>query len=382
MVKHQYKEHNLKSVLENIRTNLASGSLHLEIKLEEQQKLKNCLIIWQNGEITYAGCNIPSDRELLKKIGQKFKPDVIDAAINLAKQKAANPDSIREVADLLVKMRVLTWEQIEAIVRHQVVCILEQALPQAGQFEFNPTVEFDLCYGENSQGLDWSKLIQDIDRRQKEWAGFAPVIASMYAVPHITTSSLQKVTDPAVRQHLQLWVDGQRSLVDIAEQLDKDPLNLAPSYLNWAKSGWLSFKTIPAPENKVFVANAKPTETKERSIILSVDDSPIVQTAIKRALADRYQVLLASNAIDALSIMNQKHVTLLLLDVTMPGVDGLEMCRTVRSIPKFRDLPIVMLTARDGFVDKIKGQIAGSTQYLTKPFHNDKLIEIVEKYVK
>jgi twitching motility two-component system response regulator PilG len=80
--------------------------------------------------------------------------------------------------------------------------------------------------------------------------------------------------------------------------------------------------------------------------------------------------------------MNQKDIRLLLLDVTMPGVDGLEMCRTVRSIPKFRDLPIVMLTARDGFVDKIKGQIAGSTQYLTKPFHNDKLIEIVEKYVK
>jgi twitching motility two-component system response regulator PilG len=123
-------------------------------------------------------------------------------------------------------------------------------------------------------------------------------------------------------------------------------------------------------------------ESKNRAIILSVDDSPVVQTTIKRALADRYHVLLASNAIDALSIMNQKEIALLLLDVTMPGVDGLEMCRTVRSIPKFRDLPIVMLTARDGFVDKIKGQIAGSTHYLTKPFHNEKLIEIVEKYVK
>jgi twitching motility two-component system response regulator PilG len=382
MVKHQYKEQHLKSVLENLRSNLASGTLQLEIKIETQQKVKNCIIVWQNGEITYAGDRIPSDLELLKKIGQKFKPDVIDAAIDLAKKKATNPESIRELADWLVKMRVLTWEQIEAIVRYQVITILEQALPQAGEFEFKPTVEFDLSYGENSHGLDWSKLMQDIDRRQQEWAAFAPVISSMYAVPHITTASMQKITEPAVRQHLQLWVDGKRSLVDIAEKLDKDPLNLAPSYLNWAKLEWLFFKSIPVVENKILPVNNKPVETKERQVILSVDDSPVVQTTIKRALADRYNVLLASNAIDALSIMNQKDIRLLLLDVTMPGVDGLEMCRTVRSIPKFRDLPIVMLTARDGFVDKIKGQIAGSTQYLTKPFHNDKLIEIVEKYVK
>jgi twitching motility two-component system response regulator PilG len=87
MIRHQYKEQHLKSVIENLRSNLASGSLHLEIKIEAQQKVKNCIIVWQNGEITYAGDRIPSDLELLKKIGQKFKPDVIDAAIDLAKKK-------------------------------------------------------------------------------------------------------------------------------------------------------------------------------------------------------------------------------------------------------------------------------------------------------
>lgn len=116
-------------------------------------------------------------------------------------------------------------------------------------------------------------------------------------------------------------------------------------------------------------------------MILSVDDSPIVQTAIKRALSSQYHVILTDKAMDALTLLNQKPIKLLLLDLTMPDVDGLEICRTVRSIPKFRDLPIIMLTARDGLIDKMKGHIAGTTKYLTKPFEPEQLLEIVNKYV-
>ncbi len=65
----------------------------------------------------------------------------------------------------------------------------------------------------------------------------------------------------------------------------------------------------------------------------------------------------------------------------MPDIDGLELCRTVRSMPQFRNLPIVMVTARDGLVDKAKGQISGSTEYLTKPFGVEKLRAVVGKYL-
>ena len=65
----------------------------------------------------------------------------------------------------------------------------------------------------------------------------------------------------------------------------------------------------------------------------------------------------------------------------MPEIDGLELCRTVRSIPQFRDLPIIMVTARDGFFDKVKGKFAGSSDYLTKPFDAEQLRQIVAKYI-
>lgn len=115
--------------------------------------------------------------------------------------------------------------------------------------------------------------------------------------------------------------------------------------------------------------------------ILAVDDSPVMQNLVKRALSSEYRVLVTDNAVDALSMIYHDRVSLLLLDVTMPGIDGLELCRTVRNIPQFEELPIIMLTARDGMFDKVQGRLAGATEYLTKPFESEQLCEVVKTFI-
>ncbi len=152
--------------------------------------------------------------------------------------------------------------------------------------------------------------------------------------------------------------------------MNKDVFQVAQSYLPWVQAGWV-----------VIDNNSPLIPKKELPIILAVDDSPIMQVAIKRALSKQYQVLIASNAKDALMLLHRTDVELLLLDVTMPEIDGLEVCRTVRSITKFRDLPIIMVTAKDGFFDKVKGKFAGSTDYVTKPFNPEQLCQLVENHI-
>ena len=146
-------------------------------------------------------------------------------------------------------------------------------------------------------------------------------------------------------------------------------MHLAQSYLCWVQAGLIVFNS------------STPTQARELPTILAVDDSFVIQTMLKRALAEHYQVVVASNAKDALVLLNHHKVSLLLLDVSMPEIDGLELCRTIRSLPHFRNLPIVMLTGQDGLVNKLKGQIAGSTEYLTKPFDPENLRRVVGKYV-
>ena len=114
-----------------------------------------------------------------------------------------------------------------------------------------------------------------------------------------------------------------------------------------------------------------------KKTILAVDDSKVMHGIIKQVLGNKYRVLLADNAVDALSMIYHQEVAVLLLDVSMPGIDGLELCRTVRSIPQFQTLPIIMLTARDSSFDKVQGHLAGATEYLTKPFDAEKLDRII-----
>lgn len=126
------------------------------------------------------------------------------------------------------------------------------------------------------------------------------------------------------------------------------------------------------------MSSAQPSTTYT---VLAVDDSRIIQHELKKALEQEYNVIVADNAVDALSIIYHQHIDILLLDVTMPGVDGLELCRTVRNLPQFQSLPIIMITARDGAFDRVQGRLAGATEYLTKPFEHEKLREMVRHFL-
>jgi twitching motility two-component system response regulator PilG len=372
----QYQAGQLQDLLWDLQRERASNAIYITTIGNSEQKPRSRVLIFQNGQITYAGVKIPDNKqEFARAIGKKCNYKMAEPAIKYATQKLNNSSSFREFFEQIVRIRVFKWEEIENIVHAQVVQVLEHILPHPGELELDSTVEFDLSHGEDGHGLDWSKLMQDVTMRQQEWAALAPVVPSMDAVPQLSPRGLQAVTDRKAQQHLGQWVDGVRSLIEIAEQLGEDPLELARSYMAWAVSGWVSFKgNAPATQGV-------PTSQKSRPIVLSVDDSLIVQTTIKRALGDRYQVLLASNAVDALKVINSNPIVLLLLDVTMPDIDGLEFCRTVRSIGKFKNLPIIMLTARDKFSDKLRGQFAGATHYLTKPVEPSQLLEIVNTCV-
>lgn len=122
-----------------------------------------------------------------------------------------------------------------------------------------------------------------------------------------------------------------------------------------------------------------PSDIPPRRTILAVDDSVSMQEIVKQTLGSTYTVMIANNTVEALAVLHHEAIDLLLLDVSMPGVNGLELCRIIRRSHHLRDLPIIMLTARDSMYDKIEGRLAGATEYLTKPFDSENLKEVVRK---
>jgi two-component system response regulator MprA len=101
--------------------------------------------------------------------------------------------------------------------------------------------------------------------------------------------------------------------------------------------------------------------------ILVVDDEPAVRRALERALRlDSYEVELAENGEQALDRLAEQPADAVILDVMMPGIDGLEVCRRMRAAGD--KTPVLMLTARDAIDDRVVGLDVGADDYLVKPF--------------
>ncbi len=116
--------------------------------------------------------------------------------------------------------------------------------------------------------------------------------------------------------------------------------------------------------------------------IACIDDSPTVLQAIKGFLDDKsLVVVLISDPVKALMQIIRTRPDLILLDVTMPNLDGYELCSLLRKHPGFRNTPIVMVTSSTGFIDRAKAKLVGSSGYLTKPFTQTDLLKIVFKHL-
>ncbi|MFK5948289.1 MAG: EAL domain-containing protein [Methylococcales bacterium] len=105
----------------------------------------------------------------------------------------------------------------------------------------------------------------------------------------------------------------------------------------------------------------------EKSTILIVDDMPSSIEILNQILADKYRVLFALDGETALSIARNKKPELILLDVSMPGMDGYQVCRELKVDPDTRDIPVIFVTAKDQDEDQEMGFKIGAADYLTKP---------------
>src|SRR6266550_6631052 len=116
--------------------------------------------------------------------------------------------------------------------------------------------------------------------------------------------------------------------------------------------------------------------------ILAVDDDATALGALRQILVQKgYDVSTASNGHDALDMLKAAAFDLVILDVSMPGLTGYDVCRTIRQEPKMQDLPVIFLTAKGMLMDMTEGENAGSDLYLIKPVLATKLLNMVGMFL-
>ena len=117
-----------------------------------------------------------------------------------------------------------------------------------------------------------------------------------------------------------------------------------------------------------------------RKTILTVDDASTMRKVIALALAGAgHEVIEAEDGVAALALIQGRHVDLVITDVNMPNMDGIELTRQLRTLPAFARTPIILLTTESDPAKKNLGRAAGATGWIVKPFSQEQLLAIVAK---
>ena len=128
-----------------------------------------------------------------------------------------------------------------------------------------------------------------------------------------------------------------------------------------------------------------PTSERARSVtrVLVIDDSNTIRRSAEIFLKQGgCEVVLAEDGFDALAKVSDHRPDLIFCDILMPRLDGYQTCAIIKRNPEFANVPVIMLSSKDGLFDKARGRMVGSEDYLTKPFTKDQLLQAVRLHCR
>ncbi len=117
--------------------------------------------------------------------------------------------------------------------------------------------------------------------------------------------------------------------------------------------------------------------------VMVIDDSNTIRRSAEIFMSQAgCQVILAEDGFDALAKIADHQPALIFCDVMMPRLDGYQTCSLIKKNPRYRHIPVIMLSSKDGLFDRARGKMVGSDRYLTKPFTRDSLLQVVAAYAE
>ncbi len=210
-----------------------------------------------------------------------------------------------------------------------------------------------------------------------QWKQIQPEIKSPYHRPYI--KDVQKFAQAVYQlktgkpQQIDLLtqtLSKNLCFYEVAHQLKMDVLKLATFLQPLIRTDIVSVNPYRSAQND------------RRIVVACIDDSKTVQRNVKLILeAAGYRVLELMEPARVLTMLVRDKPDLVLMDISMPEIDGYELCRMLRLSTALKEVPIVMLTGRDGLVDRIRARMVGATNYITKPFQPEQLLSIVNELV-
>ncbi|MDB9314617.1 response regulator, partial [Spirulina sp. CS-785/01] len=331
-------------------------------------------VFFVNGKIAYAADRSSSNLARLRDYLRHYQ-----AEVQLSQWENYSPAVITpEYGCLwqLMEQRVITPPQGQNIMQRMIIETLFDLLGlRQGIFNF----EMGSAIAPQLTTLEIGSSIPHIIKQVQQWKQFHPHIQSPTQCPIITDKNrLQTALPPKSYKHLIRWTDGKTSLRQLSRYLGRDLVAIARAIYPYVQKGWIQLVDRSPHDFR----SRTPESPQTSPHVVCIDDELTLSKSVEYMLTPHgYQVTFLSDPLNALSEVFHLQPDLILCDIAMPELEGYELCAMLRSSTRFRHTPIIMLTGKEGFIDRVRARLVGATDYLTKPFRESELLMLIEKYI-
>ncbi|WP_310487169.1 response regulator [Chamaesiphon sp. VAR_69_metabat_338] len=212
---------------------------------------------------------------------------------------------------------------------------------------------------------------------------------------------LYRQTTPIIYQNLVQVITGKQTLREIALEINEDLLLLTRSLTRYIQTGIIELIDLPdlklaaAESKRLPVARAIEKQppasvstlsplapTAQSKLVICIDDNPQICESMRSIVTDAgYRYIAIQDPIQALPRLLENKPDLIFLDLIMPKINGYEICGQIRRISAFAQIPIVVLTGKDGLLDRVRSKVVGASEFTCKPITRSAIEASLHKYL-
>ncbi len=377
-------EIDIRSILQLIELGQRTGELFIEpydrdlMSTEMEILPRGWFVFFVNGQIVYAtdrsSHNLLRLRDYVRvsRIQQALKDAVVSA-------NTLNTPEYFYIWQLLEKNLITPGQGREII-----GCMVRETLfdlfcLRHGAFSF----ELGSPLAPQLMTMEVAPLVRKIVSQVQQWKQFHPHIeAPDQCFLIVDQEQLQSNIPEKAYVNLYKWSENKTSLRQLSRYLCRDLVLVARTLYPYVQRGWLQFVYPSARSDKPATGTWDASQTRHQPFkVVCIDDDLTVGKTVESILEENgYKVTLYTDPLSALSGVFRDGPDLILCDLTMPKLDGYDLCAMLRRSSQFRQTPIIMLTSKEAFIDRVKARIIGASDYLTKPFGSNELLLLLEKF--
>ena len=291
---------------------------------------------------------------------------------------------------ILVKLqeeKIIAEQQIAKMMTNMAIEVLFDLI------QYCETVGDTLCYDLVPQNndyypclllpvIDFKSIVSQAKEAWDEWKNARLIKYSPNLFPIIKQPILlhKQATKEKEKQIISL-LNGKQTIRTIALRSQVRTLTLTRFLVSLANSGAIGFSRIPY--QKPLQSNLSKKSVNKSPLVVCIDDSPLIVKAVEKIVTNHnYRYISIQESMKVMPLVLRNKPDFIFLDLMMPVVNGYELCAKLRKAPSLKDVPIVILTGKDGLVDRMRAKLVGSTDFMAKPVEESALLSMLNKYLR